>query len=399
MKSQRTFLIAPLVAFALSLAFEGPASAQEDSGFRYLSTNFSITNVNIQKLLGRLAHVGVVIPFDLEGDASADLRFQIPINGLREIQAYRFDGTISSTKLKVADLEILNVQMDVAYRDGVLNLSPLEFQVPDTDREGLPPGTFRGTGRMELVPRGELSLNLTLDGVPARAVSGLISQPPPLTAGQLAGRVQAQVSAEDVGDIAAWNANGQFSATRLKAMDRELRTASFGFLVERGELSIRDLAATMDGADLVGTAQANLTGGTSYSANMALTVSDLSKVLPGTEVLKPADGLRATAVVSGTLSPLTYQVGGEGIFPETMIGPLTVDSGRLDYTVTKEAFAVSNLDLRLYRGAITGSAICRARVMNRAGWIWRSHPHSTSGCWRMISSAKTFLWLAASPEV
>lgn len=356
MASQGGLSARTLIAILAIYSFAAPISAQEKSEFRYLSSNFSLTDVNINKLLNRLSRVGVTIPFSLEGKASADLRIQVPINALREIQAYRFNGTISSARLKVAGLELLNVEMAAVYRDGVLELSPLEFQVPDTDPKGLPPGTFRGTGRMELVPRGELSLNLSLDGVPARSLSGIISQPAPLTAGQLMGSVEAQVPATMVRDISAWTANGQFSASGLKALDRELRRASFGFVVESGDLRINDLTGTMDGASLAGTAQANLTGDTPYSANLNLTVSDLGKLVPGIERFRFSEPLQATADVSGTLSPLTYRVGGEATFPETNIGRLAVNSGNLKYSVTEDAFAINRLDLRLYGGAFTGNA-------------------------------------------
>ena len=346
-----------LVGLLLPAWGAAPAFAQEEeSTHRYLSTNFSLTDVNVSRLLNRLARVGVRIPFEVEGNATARLRIQIPVNALRDTAAYRFNGTISSERLKVADLELVNVQMETDYRDGVLNLSPLSFQIPDTEADGLPPGTFRGTGRMELAPRGDLSLNLVLEDVPARAIAGMASQPSPLTAGTLAGTVEALVPAEDVGDISAWDIEGRFSGTGLEALDRVLESASFQFSLENGELNVTELRARMKGADLEGSAVANLAGGTAYSAGLELSVSDPAGLFPGTEAIEPAEAIEATANVNGTLSPLTFLASGQAMIPETRIGRLDIDSGGLDYSVTEDQFAINNLNLRLYQGAITGSA-------------------------------------------
>lgn len=333
-----------------------PVAAQEEPSYRYLSTSFSVTDVDTTKLLGRLGRVGVTIPFDMEGEVSAKLRIQIPINGLRDTKAYRFDGTISSKRLNVAGLSLLNVEMDAAYRDGVLNLNPLAFQIPDPAPNGLAPGKFKGTARMEIQPRGDLALDLQLDTVPAAALNEIANQPGLLTGGVLSGKVEATMPAAEVRDLSTWDLDGQFSATGLMAMDRELQKASFQFRAENGALKVNDLTATMEGASLQGSAVANLTGNRSYNSDLRLIVNNLGGVLPNTEALQLTNPMQATANVNGTLTPFKFLASGQATLPRTNIGPLSLQSGRLNYSVNDEKIAIDDLNLQLYEGAIRGSA-------------------------------------------
>lgn len=333
-----------------------PSVAQEKPSYRYVSTSFSVTEVDTSKLLDRLGRVGVTIPFEMEGKVSAKLQIAVPINGLRDTKAYRFQGTISSESLKVAGLHLLKVEMEADYRDGILNLNPLAFRIPDPQPDGLPPGKFRGTGRLEIEPRGELALNLQLETVPASALNDLVKQPGLLTGGQLSGKVEVTMPASDVRDLSTWNLEGQFSATGLKAMDRELQKASFQFLAKEGELNIKELSATMEGARLQGSAIANLLGKRHYTSDLKLSVTGLNGFVPEAKVVQLSNPLKATATLSGTLTPLKFLVTGEATLPATTIGPLNVQSGSLNYSVNEEKFSINDLNLKLYEGAITGSA-------------------------------------------
>src|SRR5690606_38499384 len=104
MTLRRVLSMRILIAAILILLISPPAGfAQEAPNYRYLNTNFSLTDVDVAKLVGRLRRIGVRVPFDLAGDVSARLNIQVPINALRDTRAYRFDGSISSPQLKVAD--------------------------------------------------------------------------------------------------------------------------------------------------------------------------------------------------------------------------------------------------------------------------------------------------------
>ncbi|MCA9069562.1 MAG: DUF748 domain-containing protein, partial [Planctomycetaceae bacterium] len=162
--------------------------------------------------------------------------------------------------------------------------------------------------------------------------------------------------ATSVGDLSTWNLKGEFSASGLKAMDRELQKASFQFLAKGGELKINELTATMQGANLQGSGTVSLVGERSYSSDLKLSVTSLSGLVPEVKTIQLTNPMQATANLNGTLTPLTFQANGEAILPQTNIGPLKVQSGQLDFSVTDENYAITDLKLQLYDGALTGIA-------------------------------------------
>ncbi len=358
MKLQNKRSIRPWIAVVLVVVVlaSSTARAQQAESHRYFTTDFSLKNVDIAKLTGRLNRVGVNIPLNVKGKATFHMKIEVPIDALRNAKAYRFHGELSSPSLEAGNLEMQNVAMVVSYRDGVMTLEPLTFQIPDDRPNAPPPGTFRGTGRMQLVPRGELTLNLQADGISARAMANVFSTQSPVSGGVLSGRVEGSVPAEKARDVAAWNVDGQFSAADVEALGRVLQTASFQLAARGGDLKIKGLTAKMQGANLSGTAQANLTGKQTYASDLKLSITDLAKLLPLSQTIQATKPLSASAHITGTLSPLTYLATGHASLPATKIGRIKVASGQFDFSLDPKAAAVKNLQVALYDGRINGSA-------------------------------------------
>lgn len=167
----------PLVTLAI-LAFGGSAAAVaqqgagrpvpaadagEAKGERYWTVNWDFTDVDVAKLSERLKSLGLDIGVEASGRVTTHLTVGIPWTSLRNAQAYRIDGTLSSDQLVVDDLDLSGLQTTIRYRDGIAQLSNLEASVADERDGGSTPGRIKGKGAVELVPRGDVVADLQVD--------------------------------------------------------------------------------------------------------------------------------------------------------------------------------------------------------------------------------------------
>ncbi len=105
-----------------SVAIKAPNNSPR---YRYWTTNWSFEEINVGTLLGRLRRLGIEIPVDADGDVSLRFSVSIPLNALHNGQAYRFNGTLRSNRLRVEELQLSNFSTDVQYDNGLLALKNL----------------------------------------------------------------------------------------------------------------------------------------------------------------------------------------------------------------------------------------------------------------------------------
>ncbi|MCA9118266.1 MAG: hypothetical protein KDA79_24510, partial [Planctomycetaceae bacterium] len=210
-----------LLLVAAAVCSSSEAVAQQQPQVRYLTTNFSLKNADIAKLNRRLSLLGIGLPFSVAGKVTTDLKIGVPLRKLRESRLYRINGTITSPKLTVAEVELTDISADVVYRDGVLSLQPLLVSIPEGAKSDgqaaseLRPGRFRGTAEMKLVPRGDLSLTLQFDQIPVRPLAAAAADILPVDEGRLTGTVNAAAPVDRLTEPAAWNGAGRLTVSSL----------------------------------------------------------------------------------------------------------------------------------------------------------------------------------------
>ena len=115
--------------------------------------------------------IGLTLPIEAAGDVSLQFRVSIPLTGLNQPKAYRFEGRLSSNRLRLGQLLLADFRTLVRYADGVLHLESLQTGWQPLPQDVAQPlqavgevaGSVRGSARADLVPRGELVANLQLE--------------------------------------------------------------------------------------------------------------------------------------------------------------------------------------------------------------------------------------------
>ncbi len=204
--------------------------------FRYWTTNWSFTDFNIQTLMRRLAIIGLELPIDLSGTASVDFDVSVPLNGLRDPQAYRFRGTLSSPRLTVDDVPLEELYIELDYADGRVTLSEL--------RGRLRRGSFAGSAMAELIPRERFTASLSLQKLDLAPIAEIVSRLgigdlDRLPRGEIDTELQASGRVETASDPLTWDASGSASIAGFAVGD----SSRFSIAVEELEWVDRRLRA------------------------------------------------------------------------------------------------------------------------------------------------------------
>tara|TARA_R110002049_G_scaffold4601_5_gene32054 strand:+ start:83325 stop:86438 length:3114 start_codon:yes stop_codon:yes gene_type:complete len=217
-----------------------PAAKQ----YRYWNTRWSFDDVDIGKLVDRLASIGLEVPIRVRGDVSVELSVGVPLNGLREPKAYRFDGSLASRHLYLDNLHLSDFQSDLAYDDGVVTLSRLDSHwesapttgtkssdspssptVPATPRPNTSTaprtGSIRGNATVQLVPQGSLDAKLQLQDLATGPLVELLEQagvfPQPIAIGGLVtGKADLKCDVQQLDRPETWQLSGELRSPSLR---------------------------------------------------------------------------------------------------------------------------------------------------------------------------------------
>ncbi len=208
--SPRLRFVAILVCLAGSVTTSpGRAVADEQAGganrYRYWTTNWSFEDFDVATLIGRLGRIGVELPVEMSGAATVDFEVSVPLNALRDPQAYRFQGTFASERLLIDGVPLEELNANLEYDDGTLRL--VQF------RGRLREGSFRGSGSAGLVPRDRFEAAVALERLDLApiaellAATGVGSDVRPAR-GQVAAELEASGPLETLTDVLTWRAEG-----------------------------------------------------------------------------------------------------------------------------------------------------------------------------------------------
>ncbi|QEG43777.1 AsmA-like C-terminal region-containing protein [Roseimaritima ulvae] len=231
--SLRTLGVSLLFALLASVAVaQNPAAPPAAApAFRYWTTNWSFQDVDVRQLTERLEAIGIALPVEVAGDVSVRFRVSIPLNGLRQAQAYRFEGSLSSNQLRIDALQLSDLRAAVRYQDGVLQLHTLQTRWQhdrgpgQNDLEPAEPdpmeGQVSGSARAELVPRGELSADLQLQRMATTPLIQLLQRagvvsPQTSLRGQLTGDAKLRCPIDGLRQPENWQLDAQLRSPNLQ---------------------------------------------------------------------------------------------------------------------------------------------------------------------------------------
>ncbi len=238
---------------ALLGSFGCSADAQDKT--RYWNLSWSWEDVDIGKLTNRLSSVGLEIPIDATGDASVDVQVGIPLNALRSSDKYRLQGTITSAKLQVDQMELRDFQAVIDVQDGIASLQELHAQL-GTKATGEnvvaadDVGTIDGSAKLQFAPPGNVSANLNVKSVEIQPLHQIYLSTIDQSAftGSVSGEIQFQAPYESLADVTQWSVDADVRIDQFRSgVFPAANLATGPIKIDQGDLKAKQVQISIAG--------------------------------------------------------------------------------------------------------------------------------------------------------
>ncbi len=324
---------------------------------RHLQTHFSFRNVDVGVLEGRLARLGVHLPIALKGKITARIGVAVPWRSLLSAGAYELTGDISSPQLTVEDFDLHKVAAKLRWAEGVLTLDDLRFALDGEVEDENKRGQFDGSARMQVEPRGQLSLSAALDGLTVATLAKNVSALAILREGRFSGQIEAAVPVNDIRSPAAWSAHGQLHADDVNVEGIAGLHGDVGFEVRQANARTTRLVLEAPFGRIEGEASAGLSPPLPFELNAIATFGDLRKLESIAGIAVPLAG-HATATLSarGNGQPATVTAHGLFALANVSIEGITIPTASGGLVFDGQTATLSDLHAVINGGEITGAA-------------------------------------------
>jgi translocation and assembly module TamB len=335
-----------LVAHRVPKALK-PAAPEEKTS--YIDVNLKLKDVDLGQFV---AKAGLKLPFAVAGKVSFQVKASLPLNRATDMRAYKATGKAEVRDLQLDNAHLAEAEAEVAYANGVLTLTTLQGRFPGT-------GSFQGSARMQVVPSGDITANLTLDRVPLQAVP-LAGAEKLALGGAISGSFALSIPAGKLKSGVAWDANGNLTSARVAALGLEMTDLAALLRLKFGVLSLTKFRGRFEGAPLSAEGRLVISAPYPLSAHLLLeqwNISVLDHLSPQFRLpVALAGQFTTTAEVSGTLEPFNLTVAGDADAKGLKVDTFTVRDAKAHWETDTKQLRLSNINTQLYGGAVTGKA-------------------------------------------
>lgn len=326
------------------------------SNRRYSRIHWSFRNIDVQTLVKRLKRFGVDLPVELAGQVTVRLSVGAPWRSFLRPSAYELEGDLSSTALTVAGLELQKLSVHLTYTDGALQLTNASFTVPARNGND---GTVSGTARMQVRPRGDLSVQLTVDRFPLATVVEVVPELAGKVDGTAAGQFSGQVPVDQVRDLSRWQAQGHVTLAQVTALGLPPAQATTDFRLAQGRATVTHLSAQLERAKVTGTGDLTLAAPYNFTARLRAAVPDLAWLSKLDAELRPpvsiAGNITLSADAVGALKPKQVRVRGLLDGRELRFENIAIDRVQVPYEGTLDRIRLNAIRISLYGGQVTAN--------------------------------------------
>src|SRR5262249_16871246 len=154
----------------------------------------------------------------------------IPVDRVRDLKAYRLQGTAELDHFRLVGLELERVNARVAFIEGVLHLEELSARLaPDPNvKGGAGAGTLEAPAALQRAPIGDLSAQVDVRDFPLERLARVVPALAGRLQGAVSGTVAARAPAEKLRAPDAWDATGKLTAAQVSVYGLAVREARFG---------------------------------------------------------------------------------------------------------------------------------------------------------------------------
>jgi translocation and assembly module TamB len=326
---------------------------------RYIGVNLKMQNVDLALFVKGL---GLKLPFPIGGRLTFEVKADIPLDTSGDLKTYRVAGTTTVSSLKLADLVLDEVDANIHYTDGFLHLDKAKGQIsapPVAGKAHAAPGTFTGRARLQVIPLGDLTADLTLDALPLARLAALVNKTKQFQ-GTLSGAMTARVPGNRLQALDAWEATARITSKDATVFGLKVRDSEAELRVREGKASLTEARTRLEGALVTGAATMDLTSPYQLRGNLALGKLDLSslqRLVPEVRPPVPVGGEFDTAVkFQGSLTPFQVQTTGTVRAIDLRISDLRFQNVHMGWTSDADRLLLKDLRASLYGGTVAGSA-------------------------------------------
>jgi AsmA-like protein len=330
--------------------------AQVKSGTppRYFDFKFNLKNASLAELI---KNEDVKLPFPVDGKISFNVKASIPAARLRDLKAYKAEGSAHVQQLTLANLKLDELTTDFKYVEGTLYLDSVKSALIDNAGKASA-GMLSGSGQVQLVPLGSLHADLKIEKV---ALDKLAGQAPDQLRGIISGELTIDGAADKLGDTAVLDVRGRLASQEIVAQGFKLEQIATSIQLKEGLLTFPDLQARLEGELIKPTASVQLSEQHTFVAKINMRdfhTDALRRIAAAKQVALPSvEGMvNAEVVVAGKFNPTEYTISGDVQSKSLKLEQLETKDVRVHWELDKDKLKATDVNASLYDGKATGTA-------------------------------------------
>jgi translocation and assembly module TamB len=326
--------------------------AEKDARTGRVKLRLALRDLDLAKATRRLP---VKLPFVVAGRVSVRVEVDLPTDTPDDLAAYRIDGSAEAPTLSLEGVTFRHLKVRVAFRDGTLSLDELSGLVSDPAGET----RFAGSARLGIVPAGDLTARLSVEGLPLGMLARLVPGADLGLGGAVSGTAELAIPAAKLTDVTAWEASAAFRSSAAAAFGWTLQGFDAGLTLRAGTAALSRLRGTLEGAAVQGEASVRLADDYPFQARLALTGFELAAANRLAPMVRPPvrlEGKLTTGTaLAGRLLTRQFRLTGAAELTAARVETVPIERLAFRWDIDRDRVRVTDFGLVVAGGMLSGT--------------------------------------------